>query len=456
MTCPFPHDRAPVDVPDATSRDADAATAGAAAGAGAESGDRRRGLSRRGLFGRLGLAGAVGAVVAGGGLAAADHAQALTTVFGGADAGEQQVPFRGTHQAGIATDAQDRMVFGAFDVTTKDPAELKAMLATWTAAAEAMTRGQAVPGPAGGTYTAPSDTGEALGEPAGRLTITIGYGPSLFAKVGLAARRPAELSVLPALPPESLDAGTSNGDIAIQACAEDPQVAFHAVRNLARLGSGVVSTRWLQIGFGRTSSTGSAQVTPRNLMGFKDGTRNITSDAPALFDEFVWAGSESRQDWMSGGSYLVARKIRMYLERWDRDALADQQDTFGRAKATGAPLTGTNESDTPDFRRLAADGTLAIPADAHIRLVAHENNGGLRILRRGYSYTDGVDPQTLLLDSGLFFLAYMKDPAQFVRLQTVLGQSDALNEYIQHVASALFACPRGLAAGEDWGTQLFG
>ena len=242
----------------------------------------------------------------------------------------------------------------------------------------------------------------------------------------------------------------------IQACAEDPQVAFHAVRNLGRLASGVLTTRWLQIGFGRTSSTSSAQKTPRNLMGFKDGTRNITSDQTGLVDDYVWGGTESKQDWMIGGSYLVARKIRMFLERWDRDSLSDQQNTFGRAKLSGAPLTGTTEFQTPDFRGLGADGSLAIGADAHIRLAAHENNGGLRLLRRGYSYTDGVDPQTLLLDSGLFFLAFMRNPQQFVRLQQQLGAADALNEYIQHIGSALFACPRGLAAGEDWGSQLFG
>lgn len=412
------------------------------------------GLSRRRLFGRLGMAGAAGAVVAGGGLAAADHAQALTGLLSGSAPDTE--PFRGVHQSGIVTSAQDRMVFGAFDLATTDPAQVRSLLATWTAAAEAMTRGQQVPGETGGDFTAASDTGEALGQPAGRLTVTIGYGPGLFTKLGLSGRRPELLARLPPLAPENLDPAISDGDVCIQACAEDPQVAFHAVRNLARLASGVLTTRWLQIGFGRTSSTSSAQKTPRNLMGFKDGTRNLTSDQTGLVEDHVWAGAESGQDWMTGGSYLVARKIRMFLERWDRDSLTDQEGTFGRAKYSGAPLTGTTEFQTPDFRGLAADGSLAIGADAHIRLAAPENNGGLRLLRRGYSYTDGVDPQTLLLDSGLFFIAFVRDPAQFVRLQQQLGASDALNEYIQHIGSALFACPRGLAAGEDWGTQLLG
>jgi deferrochelatase/peroxidase EfeB len=413
----------------------------------------RAGLSRRGLFGRLGVAGAAGAVVASGGLAAADHAQALTNLL---SPGTDTVEFRGTHQAGIVTAAQDRMVFGAFDLATSDSDQLRSLLMVWTAAAEQMTRGRQVPGTAGGEFTAASDTGEALGEPAGRLTITIGYGPSLFSKLGLAGRRPALLAELPPLAPENLDELISDGDVCIQACAEDPQVAFHAVRNLGRLASGVLTTRWLQIGFGRTSSTSSSQKTPRNLMGFKDGTRNITADQTGLVDDYVWSGPESEQDWMLGGSYLVARKIRMFLERWDRDSLGDQQNTFGRAKNSGAPLTGTTEFQTPDFRGLAADGTLAISPNAHIRLAAHENNGGLRLLRRGYSYTDGVDPQTLLLDSGLFFIAFMRDPSQFVRLQQQLGAADALNEYIQHIGSAVFACPRGLTAREDWGTQILG
>ncbi len=286
--------------------------------------------------------------------------------------------------------------------------------------------------------------------------MTIGYGPSLFDdRFGLAGRRPSALRPLPYLPREDLSPDSSNGDLCVQACSDDPQVAFHAVRNLRRLAFGVLDPRWMELGFGRTSSTSPAQATPRNLMGFKDGTRNIDTTDASLMDQHVWIGQEEPQRWARGGSYLVSRKIRMLLEQWDRDNLANQQQVFGRFKTSGAPLTGRGERDTPDFAE-RSDGTYVIPATSHVRLAAHENNKGLRILRRGYSYTDGIDPVTGDLLGGLFFIAYMKDPDQFVTLQRVLGQHDALNEYIQHVSGALFVTPPGLPAGQDWSSQLFG
>lgn len=408
------------------------------------------GISRRRLLGSLAGAGVAGAglAIAGGSASAAAPAAAVT---------EPAVAFHGPHQAGIGTDVQDRLAFAAFDVTTTDRAELAAMLKTWTAAAEAMTRGAPVPGDSTSPLVPPADTGEAEGLPPSRLTVTIGFGPGLFDdRFGLAGRRPAALQPLPALPGELLADAASGGDIAVQACADDPQVAFHAIRNLARLGRGTVVTRWTQLGFGRTSATGAGQSTPRNLMGFKDGTRNIRGDDTAALDQHVWVGSGPDQDWMRGGTYLVVRRVRMFLENWDRDHLSDQQAVFGRTKVAGAPLTGTGEFDTPDFAATGADGTPVIASDAHIRLAAAENNGGLRILRRSYSFTDGIDPATGTLDAGLFFVSYQNDPAAFVTLQRKLGARDALNEYIQHVGSGLFACPPGVShAGDHWGSALF-
>ncbi|HWG22944.1 Dyp-type peroxidase [Actinospica sp.] len=216
--------------------------------------------------------------------------------------------------------------------------------------------------------------------------------------------------------------------------------------------------RWSQLGFGRTSSTSTSQQTERNLMGFKDGTRNIKAESADDFDDFVWVGGETDQAWMKGGSYLVARRIRMLIESWDTDYLADQENVFGRYKTSGAPLSGKQEFDTPDVRAKAFDGTPVIPLNAQIRLAGPETNSGQKILRRGYSYTDGIDLDTGLLDAGLFFIAYQKDPRrQFVPIQTRLGQRDNLNEYIRHTGSALFAVPPGLAAAGDWwGKSPFG
>jgi deferrochelatase/peroxidase EfeB len=405
-------------------------------------------LSRRGVLGVAGL-GAAG-IASAGLVGCADRS-------GSAGSAGDTVPFYGANQAGISTDVQDRLAFAAFDVTSTSRADLVDMLKTWTAAAEAMTRGVMVPGESHAAEVPPADTGETIGLPPSRLTVTVGFGPTLFdQRFGLAPRAPAGFAPLPALPGESLDPGRTGGDIGIQACANDPAVAFHAVRNLARLGKGTAVTRWTQLGFGRTASTGTDQQTERNLMGFKDGTRNIKSNDSDALNQHVWVGDEAGQPWLKGGSYLVSRRVRIFVETWDRDRLSDQEAVFGREKYTGAPLTGKAEFDVPDFAAKGPDGAPMIGDDAHIRLAAFENNSGLRILRRGYSFTDGIDERTGDLDAGLFFIAFMKNPEQFVTLQRKLGTQDALNEYIRHVGSGLFACPVGVRDANDyWGRQLF-
>jgi deferrochelatase/peroxidase EfeB len=411
------------------------------------------GVSRRGfLAGGLGAAAAAAAFSVG--LDACSGSK--DTPAAAPDTDSDTVPFYGRYQAGIATPAQPRLAFATFDANASDKDDLRHMLALWTGAADAMTRGDLVPGRSTTENAPPADTGEALGLSPGNVTITIGYGPGMFdGRFGLAGKRPALLKELPALPNANLDPAYVGGDIAIQACSEDPIVAFHALRDLARIGIGTVSMRWMQIGFGSTSRS-STPATPRNLLGFKDGTRNIDGSDAALMREHVWIGDESDQPWLRDGSFLVTRRIRMFIENWDRDRLGDQENVVGRNKETGAPLTGHAEFDTPDFDARGDDGALVIPADAHIRLASPDHNGGVRIRRRGYSYTDGIDPVRGTLLGGLFFAAYMKSPEQFVTLQRRLGHDDALNEYIEHTGSGVFVCPPGLREGDDWSTQLFG
>jgi deferrochelatase/peroxidase EfeB len=412
------------------------------------------GLSRRHfLGGALGAAGvAAVAGTAGFGVARLSEPASPATLSGA------RVPFYGPHQAGIATPAQDRLVFAAFDVTSTDPDDVATMLGSWAAAGALMTEGEPIGAVDISPQAPPVDTGEAMDLPASQLTITVGFGPSFFDhRFGLRAKKPAALAELPALPGDDLDTNRSGGDLCVQACANDPQVAFHAIRNFARLARGTAVMRWSQLGFGRTSATSTSQATPRNLMGFKDGTRNIKLEDSHDLNDFVWVGHESDQAWMQGGSYVVTRRIRMLIESWDTDYLADQENVFGRFKTSGAPLTGTNEFDTPELDARAHDGSYVIPLNAHIRLAAPASNDGQKILRRGYSYTDGNDPTTGLLDSGLFFIAFQKNAhKQFVPIQAALGQHDNLNEYIRHTSSALFAIPPGLtAAGDWWGRALF-
>ncbi|UGS28494.1 deferrochelatase/peroxidase EfeB [Microbacterium resistens] len=408
-------------------------------------------MSRRGLLGLALGSGVAGLAVGGGAVAAIGAVRA-----DGESGSAQAHAFFGAHQAGITTPVQDHLHFASFDMMPRaDRDDLIALLQDWSYAASRMTQGLEVSatGAVGGSPEAPpDDTGEAQGLPASHLTITIGFGPTLFEneegdRFGIADRRPAELQRLPAFLGDDLDPARSDGDLCIQACADDPQVAVHAIRNLSRIAFGRARLRWSQLGFGKTSRTSSDQATPRNLFGFKDGTANILADDRAALEAHVWVGREDEPSWMVGGSYLVARRIAMLIETWDRVRLAEQDRIIGREKGSGAPLSGGDEFTAPSF------ATAAIDADAHVSLAHPTRNDGIRILRRGYNYVDGNN-ELGRLDAGLFFLSYQRSPAQFVSLQRRLS-TDLLNEYIRHVGSGIWAIPAGPDEGSFVGAALF-
>ncbi|NII51381.1 MULTISPECIES: iron uptake transporter deferrochelatase/peroxidase subunit [Frigoribacterium] len=424
----------------------------------------RGGISRRGLLGLLGTGVGAGVLGAGVGVGADRAVQAHATGASGASA---RYPFAGRHQSGIVTAAQDRLHFASFDMaggTTRD--DLVSLLRDWSAAAARLTQGLDVSeaGSVGGSPLAPpDDTGEALGLPAAGLTVTIGFGPTLFTdatgadRYGIASRRPAALVDLPHFSGDQLVEALTGGDLCVQACSDDPQVAVHAIRNLSRIAFGRASLRWSQLGFGRTSSTTRGQSTPRNLFGFKDGTANLKAEDTAAVEEGVWAAGSDGSAWMDGGSYLVARKIRMTIETWDHASLAEQQTVVGRDKRDGAPLSGGDEFTAPDFSAAATDGSgPAIARDSHVALAHPDQNGGATLLRRGYNFVDGND-QLGRLDAGLFFLCFQRDPRrQFVPIQTALSRNDRMNEYLKHVGSAIFAVPPGASEGGWVGETLLG
>ena len=304
----------------------------------------------------------------------------------------------------------------------------------------------------------PDDTGEAIGHLPSRLTITFGFGPGLFERdgvdrFGLAAQRPPELRQLPPLPAEAIDPAISGGDLCVQACSDDPQVAFHAVRNLARIGRGSVVMRWSQLGFGRTSTTTREQDTPRNLMGLKDGTNNIRAeDTEAL--ERVRLGRR-------GGAGVAARaaptssrrRIRMLIESWDRTALVEQERTIGRHKYSGAPLGGERRVRHPRLRRARArrpGDRPRRPHPAQLRRPARRPGSSAAATRSPTASTRSPAQ----LDAGLFFICFQRDPAQFERIQRNLS-GDILNEYIVHTSSAVFAVPPGASEGGFVGQGLF-
>jgi deferrochelatase/peroxidase EfeB len=418
----------------------------------------RRGLSRRGLLGLAG-AGVVGAA------AGAGTDRAAMALAGGAAAPSTVHPFYAAHQSGIVTPAQDRLHFASFDVADITRPELVELLWDWSEAAARMTAGGSAGeyGPADGPYDAPpEDTGEALDLPASSLTITIGFGPSLFRtadgadRFGIADRRPDALVDLPAFPGDALVDTLVGGDLCIQACSDDPQVAVHAIRNLSRIAFGRAALRWSQLGFGRTSSTSRSQATPRNLFGFKDGTANVKAEDTALVDDHVWVSPGDGAAWMTGGTYLVARKIRMTIETWDRTSLREQERVVGRTKGTGAPLSGGEEFTAPDFSATGRGDAPLIDRDSHVRLAHPDANDGAVLLRRGYNFVDGND-ELGRLNAGLFFLCFQSDPRrQFIPVQRRLAENDAMNEYLRHVGSGIFAVPPGARKGSYVGAALFG
>ena len=411
---------------------------------------------------RLFLAGAGGLAAAAGTSLGARAATSAEVQSG------ETVPFWGDHQGGIVTPLpqQAHTYFAAFDLTTPARADVVKLLRIWTEAAAKLTGPQPTPPSSEAAVESGETIGDVLGLGTERLTLTFGFGPGLFEKegsdrYGLAKRRPEALVDLPRFNGDQLVPEHTGGDISIQACADDPQVAYSAIRTLARLAYDIAEIRWVQTGF--MTQTGK-NGTPRNLMGFKDGSRNPRADDPEAMQKVVWVGEEG-PDWMRGGSYVVARRIRIALEHWDRTKVSFQEEVVGRHKYSGAPLGQKDEFATPDFNAADKDDNPIIPESAHVRLAAPETNDGALILRRPYSYNDGVNftaerwppwRQGMQFDSGLFFICYQRDPRTgFIKIFENMAKIDMMNQFTTHVGGGLFAVPGGVRAGEFIGQGLF-
>lgn len=418
---------------------------------------RAAGTTRRGALGAaLAGAGALGALGALAGCSSNSSSQASASSSASGTSNDSH-PFYGEHQSGISTEVQDRMYFVALNLKTTDREEIRSLFQEWTKASARMQTGELV-GEDRSYEAPPKDTGEAMDLSAAHLTITFGLGRSFFVdengkdRFGFASKLPEALVRIPHMTGDALEAKRSDGDLCIQACADDPQVAFHAIRNLIRIAGGRAVVAWQQLGFGRTASTTTTQMTARNLFGFKDGTNNLKVEDPDLLKKHVWTSSQNSANspaWMEGGSYLAARRIRMNIETWDRTRLREQEEIVGRTKTTGAPLSGGEEFTKPDFSAMGCSGPL-IPADSHMRLMHPDQNQGVQILRRGFNYTDGAD-ELGRLDAGLFFIAYVCDPrTHFIPMLSTMTASDAMSEYLRHTGNALFAVPPGVKDENDY------
>ncbi|MBT2390170.1 deferrochelatase/peroxidase EfeB [Streptomyces sp. ISL-1] len=402
-------------------------------------------ISRRRLLGAVGAAGATGLVLGAAGGAAAhaaasgDAPTALTTV------GSATVAFHGEHQSGITTPLQARGHLIAFDLAPgAGRREAAALMRRWSTLAAELMAGRAA---------GDGDTGVALDAGPSSLTITFGFGRTFFDRTGLVTQRPAELDPLPAFSSDQLDDRRSNGDLWVQIGSDDALVAFHALRAIQKAAGEAARVRWQMNGFNRSPGATGRPMTARNLMGQVDGTRN-PKPSEADFDRRIFVPSGTKYAWLADGSYAVVRRIRMLLDDWEKLSPTKQERVIGRRKSDGAPLTGGTETTELALDRTGPDGKLVIPDNAHARISAPEQNGGAAMLRRPFSFHDGIDPDGTP-DAGLLFVCWQADPLRgFVPVQRKLDRGDALSPFIRHEASGLFAVPGGPKKGEYVGQRL--
>ncbi|MFJ9750541.1 iron uptake transporter deferrochelatase/peroxidase subunit [Streptomyces chartreusis] len=400
-------------------------------------------LSRRRL---LGTAGATGLVLGAAG-GAAGYAARPAEATPLASLGAGQVMFHGKHQPGILQGLQARGHLVAFDLAAgAGRKEAAALLRRWSETARRLMAGEAAQ---------QDDTDVARDAGPSSLTITFGFGFGFFARTGLEKQRPIALDPLPDFSSDQLDKARSNGDLWVQIGADDALVAFHALRAIQKDAGRAAKVRWQMNGFNRSPGATSSPMTARNLMGQMDGTRN-PKPAEADFDRRIFVPQSGSKDpaWMANGSYAVVRRIRMLLDDWEQLSVKAQEEVIGRRKSDGAPLSGGTETTEMDLEKTDKAGNLVVPINAHARITRPDQNGGAAMLRRPFSYHDGIGADGVP-DAGLLFVCWQADPLRgFVTVQRKLDRGDALSKYIRHESSGLFAVPGGAAEGEYVGQRL--
>jgi deferrochelatase/peroxidase EfeB len=410
-------------------------------------------LSRRAFLGTA----ALGTVVVGG--AAAGGIKLAAGRDSSDDEGPENAPpraFRGYHQIGVLERPRPHGLLASFVCVDQSRAALAETLRGVSEEIDALMSGRvppeinpALPPPDSGVLEEVTDPG---------LMVTVSVGASLFDdRYGLANRKPRELVQMPFLANDRLDPNRSHGDLLITLQGKEPDVCLHALRRIMRRTRSGLVLKWMQETFIRPDAVPEVGETKsRNLLGFKDGTANPDADDEALMDRLVWTqtadtavGVTGREPaWTVGGTYQVVRIIRMMVERWDRASLDEQEEIFGRHKVSGAPLSGRHETDIPTYTD-DPDGKV-IPLTAHIRL-ANPRDARTKdkvLVRRGMSYSRGVDPAGLL-DQGLAFVSYQRRLSHFLETQERL-KGEPLEEYLRPEGGGFFYVLPGVVEIGDW------
>ena len=403
-------------------------------------------LSRR-RFLQGTASGAAGTALAGGVLIGGARSDANAATQGNALSEAASYQFHDVHQAGVLnpgpTTKQPFTCVASFDSMASDKAALADLLQRVTTRTRFLATGGTPPNL--GIGQPPSDS-DVLGPvvPADGLTATLSVGSTLFDdRYGLASRKPLKLKPLVAFPNDSPDPAWLHGDLLLQLCANHPDTIHHAIRDITRHTRGGMQLRWKIEGY---NSPPRPSGTSRNLLGFKDGTANPTGN---LASALVWVDDPAEPAWAHHGSYLVVRLIRMLVEFWDRVSINEQEGMFGRRRDTGAPLDGTSEFDTPNFR--ADPNGYVIPLDSHIRLANPRTpqTANQRLIRRSYNYDLGVDLNGNV-QAGHIFIAYQQDvERQFETVQKRLI-SEPLVDYVQPFGGGYFFTLPGVRNVNDW------
>ena len=372
--------------------------------------------------------------------------------------GTDTVSFYGARQAGIDSPIQAHGIFIGLNLHDDSDADrIAAMMRLLTDDAARLTQGRG----------ALADLDEELAAAPARLTVTFGFGSEVFERTN-SSLKPYWLKPLPEYGIDQLDPAFTGGDVVIQVQGDDAMSVAHARRMLLKDARAFASVAWIQNGFTHARASHPEGTTVRNLFGQVDGSTNSAQDSIET-ERIVWGvgegdgnGTKDLQPWIENGTSMVIRRIAMNVDEWDELDRPAQEDVIGRKLGSGAPLTGQNEHDEPDFEAIGPAGFPVISDISHIRR-ARTSDSDEAMIRRSYNYDEEPSSsgnelygQTGISETGLIFVAFQCDvDQQYIPVQDRLAESDHLNLWTIPVGSAVFAIPPGCQEGGFIGEELF-